>query len=283
MPINSPKDITEGYIETSKVKASSPAWRLLLLAFFAGVLIGMGAVASSTVANGIPDAGVAKLVTGAVFPIGLMMVVLLGTELFTGNALMVTAAIAGEIKWSHLLRNWGIVYVGNFLGAALVAFLMAFFGQFELGQGALGAYTIKIAAAKCALPIPNSFVLAIFCNLLVCVAIYLGNTAHDTSGKILGTFFPIFGFVIAGFEHCVANMYYIPAGIFAAMNTGYAELAMSAGVNVSLLESIWPFLTNLIPVTLGNIVGGVFVGLAMYAAHVCVGKNAKSKRVKNNG
>lgn len=231
------------------------------------MLVGLGAVASTTAAHSLADTGMVRLVTGAVFPIGLIMIVLLGAELFTGNALMVTAALSGTITWAHLLRNWAIVYVGNFIGAVALAALMAFFGQLDIGGGSVALYTAKVAAAKDSLPWMNAFVLGIFCNVMVCVAIYLGNTAHEVSGKILAIFFPIFGFVVAGFEHCVANMYYIPAGIFASMIPGYAEMMVGAGINVAALDFGTFILANLIPVTLGNIVGGVLVGLVMYAAH----------------
>ena len=266
MPIYTPKEVTENYLKACVGKAGSPAWRLFVLAVFAGVLVGLGAVASSTAAHGMPEAGIARLVTGAVFPIGLIMIVLLGAELFTGNALMVTAAISRAITWGRLLRNWGIVYVGNLIGAVGLAALMAFFGQLDIGGGALAVYTAKVAAAKCSLPWMNAFVLGIFCNLMVCVAIYLGNTAHDTGSKIWGVFFPIFGFVVAGFEHCIANMYYIPAGIFAAMDPTYAGLIADAGIDIAAL-SLSGFVGNLIPVTLGNILGGALVGIIMYATH----------------
>lgn len=273
MAIHTPAEITDNYVRAAVGKATSPLWRLFALAFFAGILVSLGAIASSTAAQGIVDTGTARLVTGAIFPIGLMMVVLLGTELFTGNALMVTAVLAGEIRWSQLLRNWAIVYGGNFCGALLMAWLMAFFGQLDIGGGSLAVYTAKVAAAKCSLPWANAFVLGIFCNLLVCIAIYLGNTAQDTAGRILGIFFPIFGFVIAGFEHCVANMYYIPAGIFAAMNPLYSQLIaesqafVASGLSVGVLNFGTFVTANLIPVTLGNIVGGLFVGLIMYVSH----------------
>lgn len=272
MPINSPKEITDNYVAGAIGKATMTTWRLLLLSFFAGMLIALGAIASSTAAHAVPDAGVARLIMGAIFPIGLMMVVLLGTELFTGNALMVSAVAAGKITVLQLLRNWALVYLGNFCGAILMAWLMATFGQLDIGQGALAVFTAKVAASKAAIPWMNGFVLGIFCNLLVCIAVYLGNTAHDTAGKILGIFFPVFGFVICGFEHCVANMYYIPAGIFAWWNPAYAGMIEAAGVNTAVLD-FGTFLTaNLVPVTLGNIVGGVIVGLIMFAAHATKSK-----------
>ena len=160
-----------------------------------------------------------------------------------------------------------IVYAGNFVGAVALAALMAFFGQLDIGGGALAAYTAKVAASKASLAWPNAFVLGIFCNLMVCIAVYLGNTAQDTAGRILGIFVPIMGFVAAGFEHCVANMYYIPAGIFATMNPAYAGVIADLGVNTAVLNFGTFITANLIPVTLGNIVGGVIVGVVMYACH----------------
>ncbi len=267
MEIFSPKETTDNYIEASAGKAASPVWRLFVLGILAGILIGLGAAASSTAAHALSDAGLVRLVTGVVFPIGLIMVVLLGAELFTGNALMFTAALAGRITWGGLARNWVIVYVGNFVGAIALAALLAFFGQLDIGGGALAVYTAKVAASKASLPWQNAFVLGIFCNFLVCIAVYLGNTAKDVPGRILGIFVPIFGFVVAGFEHCVANMYYIPAGIFANMNSDYAGLIADAGIDVSALNFGSFFLNNLIPVTLGNIIGGVLIGVIMYASH----------------
>lgn len=267
MAIFSPTEITDNYIDASVSKANSPIWRLFVLGIFAGVLIGLGAVASSTAAHALTDAGLVRLVTGVVFPIGLIMVVLLGAELFTGNALMISAALAHRISWAGLIRNWVVVYIGNFVGAFCLAALMAFFGQLDIGGGELAVYTAKVAASKASLPWGNALVLGIFCNFLVCIAVYLGNTAQDTGGKIIGIFVPIFGFVVAGFEHCVANMYYIPAGIFANMNAAYSTMIAEAGINTAVLNFGSFFLNNLIPVTLGNIIGGVLIGIIMYACH----------------
>lgn len=267
MPIFTPTEITDNYMKASVGKAASPAWRLFVLAVAAGLLIGLGGVTSSTAAHALDNAGMVRLVSGLIFPVGLMMVILMGTELFTGNALMITAALDGRITWGRLLRNWGIVFAGNLVGAVLLAACMAFFGQLNIGGGDLAVYTAKVAAAKNGLPWANAFVLGIFCNLMVCIAVYQANTAQDTAGRILGIFFPIMGFVLAGFEHCVADMYYVPAGIFAYLNPAYTGMIDAAGVNTAVL-TFGQFVTaNLIPVTLGNIVGGVLVGLTMYACH----------------
>ena len=267
MAVVAPTVITDNYSKGSIAKAEAPAWRRFRRAVAAGVFIGLGAVTSSTAAHALENAGMVRLVSGLIFPIGLMMVILLGTELFTGNALMVTAAVSGNISWKLLLRNWGIVFLGNLVGAVVLAALMAFFGQLNIGGGDLAVYTAKVAAAKNGLPWINAFVLGIFCNLMVCVAVYLANTAKDTAGKLLAIFFPIMGFVLAGFEHCVADMYYVPAGIFAYMNPAYTGMIDAAGINVALLNFGDFIFANLIPVTLGNIVGGVAVGLVMYACH----------------
>ncbi|MVX60420.1 formate/nitrite transporter family protein [Enterorhabdus mucosicola] len=267
MPIFSPTEITDNYMKASVGKAESPAWRLFILAVAAGLLIGLGGVTSSTAAHALDNAGMVRLVSGLIFPVGLMMVILMGTELFTGNALMITAALDGRITWGRLLRNWGIVFAGNLVGAVALAACMAFFGQLNIGGGDLAVYTAMVGAAKSSMPWMNAFVLGVFCNLMVCIAVYQANTAQDTAGRILGIFFPIMGFVLAGFEHCVADMYYVPAGIFAYLNPAYTGMIDAAGVNTAVL-TFGQFVTaNLIPVTLGNIVGGVLVGLTMYACH----------------
>ena len=267
MPIFSPTEITDNYMKASVGKAESPAWRLFILAVAAGLLIGLGGVTSSTAAHGLDNAGMVRLVSGLIFPVGLMMVILMGTELFTGNALMIMAALDGRITWARLARNWAIVFVGNLVGAVALAACMAFFGQLNIGGGDLAVYTAMVGAAKNNMPWMNAFMLGVFCNLMVCIAVYQANTAQDTAGRILGIFFPIMGFVLAGFEHCVADMYYVPAGIFAYLNPAYTGMIDAAGVNTAVL-TFGQFITaNLIPVTLGNIVGGVLVGLTMYACH----------------
>ncbi len=267
MAYNSPTEITDNYIKSSISKANAPAWKLFVLGIAAGVLIGFGAVASSTAAHALSDVGMVRFVSGAIFPIGLVMVVLLGTELFTGNCLMISAVYAKEITVGKLLRNWGLVYVGNFVGAIALAACMAFLGQLDIGGGALAVYTAKVAASKASLSWGKALALGVFCNILVCIAVYLGSTAHDTAGRIMGLFLPIFGFVIAGFEHSVANMYYIPAGIFANMNSAFAGMIAEAGINTAVLNFGSFIINNLIPVTIGNIIGGILVASIMYAAH----------------
>jgi formate/nitrite transporter len=266
MNILSPTELTDQNLKSAIKKSQSPTSRLLTLGIAAGVFIGLGAVASSTAAHTISDVGLARLISGLIFPIGLCMVVLLGAELMTGNALMITAVLAKKITPKALLRNWALVFLGNLIGALILAALIAFFGQLNIGDGTLAIYTAKIAAAKSSLPFPNALILGIFCNILVCAAIYLSLSAKDTAGKILAIFLPIIAFVTAGFEHCIANMYYIPAGIFASINPAYTDQITAANINTAALN-LPSFLSNLIPVTLGNIIGGALIGLLMYYAH----------------
>lgn len=256
MSVLSPTEVVEANAKAAVGKATSPAWRLLLLGILAGIFIGIGAVASSTAAHAIGNVGLARLVSGLVFPVGLCLVVLLGAELFTGNSLMAVAVANRNITWKQLLRNWALVFVGNLIGSLLLAAAMAYFGQFDIAGGAVGTYAAKVASAKVALPWLNAFVLGVFCNLLVCAAVYLGLTAKSTAGKILALFLPIIAFVTCGFEHSVANMYYVPAGIFADQHYG-----LNLGLNFG------QFFISLIPVTLGNIIGGAGLGLALYYSH----------------
>jgi len=267
-------------IEASKDRASAPIWRLLLMGAAAGLFIGLGAVVSSMAAAGLPTVGLTKMVTGLLFTVGLCLVILLGAELFTGNVLMVNALFSRQIGWRGLLRNWGWVYLGNFIGSVGLAALMVYFGQIGAGGEALVIHTAKVAAYKASLPWLNGFVLAIFCNLLVCAAVYMALMAKSVAGKIVAIWVPIAAFVIAGFEHSVANMYYIPAGIFAWWSD-FAGVISGAGVNTAALGVGGFFVNNLIPVTLGNIVGGAAIGLTVYVVHAKrkqPGKKSKGKK-----
>jgi formate/nitrite transporter len=165
-----------------------------------------------------------------------------------------------------MLRNWGLSYLGNFVGSVAVAVGCAFFGQFNYTVGQLAVSTVRCAVGKCSMSFGNAFIMGLFCNILVCTAVLLAFASKDITGKILGIFVPVCLFVICGFEHSIANMYYVPAGLFALKVPGYAKI-ISAGPNIAMLT--WRnFLThNLLPVTLGNIVGGVAIGTTMWAAY----------------
>ena len=259
-------EILEKVSDSGIAKAEGKTLRLLIWALLAGAYIAFGAQASQMVSFNLladPDSlGVGRLVSAAVFPVGLMMVVLCGAELFTGNCLMIIGVLDRKIRISGMLRNWVLVYLGNFLGALLVVALMKSTGLWETGSGLLGASVIKTAQAKVQLSFGQAFVRGILCNWLVCLAVWMSTGARETVSKIFAIWFCIGLFVISGFEHSIANMYFIPAGIVAAVDSGLAQLA---GCDVSVL-TVGNFLVkNLLPVTLGNILGGgLFVGMVYW-------------------
>lgn len=258
-------EVIEQNIQNGIKKTNLTTKKLILLGIAAGFFIGIGAEASSLAMHGISNVGLARTVAGAVFPIGLMLIVLLGGELFTGNCLISMAVYDKKAKLKGMIRNLTIVYISNFIGAALMAWMINNCGQLNFSDGGAGAFTIKVALGKVGIDTIQAIVSGILCNVLVCLAIFMAATAKDVAGKCIAIFFPIFVFVISGFEHCVANMYYIPVGIFAAHNPLYAAKATELyGITAEQLSGLnfGSMFSNLIPVTIGNIIGGmVFVGL----------------------
>jgi len=276
---NSPAEIIGSMISASKTKASMPLFKMIILGFIAGMFIALGGCAANVASHAVSDAGIAKLISGAIFPVGLMMIIVIGGELFTGNCLMITGIMDKQIKWYNACKNLLVVYFSNMLGGVFVALCAFCMGQFDMSGGLLGAYTIKIAVAKVNMGFGEALISGIFCNILVCAAVLMAAGARDIGGKLLGIFFPIFAFVISGFEHCVANMYYIPAGIAAATNGAYLDKAADVyGIFSESTASlgIGAFFGNLLPVTIGNIIGGaVFMGVLYYLAHIKLGNSGR--------
>jgi formate/nitrite transporter len=241
-------------------KANGNVFNISLLGILAGFFIGLGAMFCTLVTTDIQAGfGLTKLLGGVVFCLGLILVVLAGAELFTGNALMVASRASGKIKLSQLFQNWGIVYFTNLVGALLLV-LVVFYSQFwALNAYKVGANALLIANAKVNLAFWPAFARGILCNALVCLAVWLCFGARTTVDKIFAILFPITAFVACGFEHSIANMYFIPMGIAMA---GQVKVLEVAGVTASQVAnlSIAGFIGNLVPVTLGNIVGGTFVG-----------------------
>ena len=233
--------------------------RLTILGIFAGVYIGFGAQLATMVTHDLAaflGLGMAKLVSGAVFSVGLMLVVIAGAELFTGNNLIFLSVLDRQVKVTGLLRNWGIVYFANLAGSLLLVLLMYWSGLWKTGGGAVGATAVKIANAKVSLGFLEAFARGILCNWLVCLAVWMAVSARTVVGKIFAIFFPIMAFVASGFEHSVANMYFIPMGL-ALKGQGLIEVSANLSVGGMIVK-------NLIPVTLGNIVGGAFFVAALY-------------------
>ena len=256
------KEVVEKYIEGCQTKMQMSSRRLLGKAAMAGMMIAMGAGISSVAAHTISDVGLARLAAAIVFPVGLMMVILLGAELFTGDCLVAMSIFDGKQKIKDCVKLLFLVYTGILIGATLTAWFISMSGQLNYSSGMLGAYTIKLAIGKANISFMQGIISGILCNILVCAAILMAMCAKDITGKLLVSFFVIMLFVIGGFEHCVANMYYITAGLFAINNPQYVELAMDAyGFSqeyLSTLNITNYLVTNLIPVTIGNIIGGVF-------------------------
>ena len=264
----SPADIASRYADIGVGKARRPLSHLTVLGILAGVLIALGGAATNAVVYGVQDPWMIKLICGLLFPFGLGMVVIMGAELFTGNCLMGITLLEKRCTFLQMIRGWAVVYLANFVGSLLVAGSCAWFGQLDLGCGQLAVYTMKVAAAKCALPFQNALVLGFFCNLLVCMAVLMSLSAKDSAGKIICAYLPVAFFVMCGFEHCVANMYYISAGLMAKTVPHYLELAGEMGVDLTALTLPNFLLRNLLPVTLGNILGGLVPAWIMWFVHL---------------
>lgn len=271
-----PAQIAEANVNAGIKKAHTSALNLLILGFLAGVFIAFASEGSNMAAfNLLADPktyGLGKALAGSIFGTGLMLVILAGGELFTGNTLMLAALMDKKITVKELLRNWFYVYVGNFVGSVFIAYLISESGQFASGANMLGGVSIKIAVTKVSLTFIQAFFLGILCNWLVCLAVWMAYGAKDMSGKIWAIFFPIWLFITSGFEHSIANMYYIPAGIFASHNPDLVSAANTIGVTAEKLFHLnWGsmLVSNLLPVTLGNIVGGgFFVGMAYWFVYL---------------
>lgn len=263
-------------------KAEMPFLKMFMLSVLAGAFIALGAIFATTVsagsmaittANG--DAaystalpfGVTRLLAGLVFSLGLILVVVGGAELFTGNNLIVMAWANGKVTGSALLRNWGIVYIGNFVGSIGTAGLMFFTRQYTFGANSIGIAALKTGVAKCDLTFIQAIALGVLCNALVCMAVWLTFSARSTVDKIVAIIFPITAFVAAGFEHSIANMYFIPYALFIKMFD--PDFIKAVGDKVPHLEKLtWQafWLNNLLPVTIGNIIGGAVLVAAVYWA-----------------
>lgn len=271
-------------------KAEMPTFTMLMLSILAGAFIALGAIFATTVAaggmsvtaadgtvafsTGFPY-GVMRLLTGLVFCLGLILVIVGGAELFTGNNMIVMAWASGKVTGRALLRNWVIVYFGNFLGSIGTAALMFFTRQYTFGSDSVGITALRIAVGKCDLDFIQAIALGILCNALVCLAVWLTYSARTTLDKIISIIFPITAFVAAGFEHSVANMYFIPYALFIKIFD--PEYMAKVGEKITNLDALtWQafFLKNLIPVTIGNIIGGAVLVAAVYWVVFLRGKKA---------
>ncbi|RED49638.1 formate/nitrite transporter family protein [Aestuariispira insulae] len=248
-----PKEMAARVENAGIGKAALAFLPLMMLAVLAGAFIAFGGMFyTMAITDSALGLGLTRLIGGVAFSLGLILVVVGGAELFTGNVLIVMACADGKVTVSRLLRNWTIAYAGNFVGAAGAVILAWHSGMLGIGEGAVAATAAKIAAGKTTLGWDQALIRGILCNILVCLAVWLCFSARRVSGKILSILFPITAFVALGFEHSIANMYLIPIGQMAG-----------GGID---LEA---FLNNLVPVTLGNIIGGgIFVAAVYYLIYI---------------
>ena len=236
-------EICSLWSEAGKKKGNLPVWKMFVLGIFAGMFIGLGGVAFLTMTGNIKgdSAILGKLFGSFMFAIGLMLVVFFSAELFTGNCLMPIAVLDKKITLNRMLTNWVVVYAGNAVGSYIFAYLIYASGLFD--SEAMKANMINVAQAKISLTFMQVFVRGIFCNVLVVAALWLQSATSDMAGKILAIIFPIAGFTLSGYEHCVANMFMIPLGQLLGADITFARC----------------WISNIIPATLGNIVGGALV------------------------
>lgn len=262
----SPKEIANRVENIGVIKARLPFIPMFMLGILAGAFIGLGAMFSVIVSSD-PNItfGLSRILSGFVFSLGLILVVVAGAELFTGNNLIAMAWADGKISGLEVLRNWIIISISNFIGAGVLAFLVYMSKHPEMNQHAIALQYLKIASTKCSLPFIQAFFSGVMCNILVCLAVWMSQAGRSVMDKVIVIVFPITAFVAAGFEHSVANMYFIPLGMLLKMN--YYDVA---GTEVI---SVFGMFKNLIPVILGNLCGGsVFVALVYYLIYGKINK-----------
>lgn len=246
-----PDEIARVAVKVGEGKASLPIYKMILLGAMAGAFIALAGVAAT-----FGNVYVGKLAGACIFPAGLAMVVVAGSELFTGNCLMGMALLDKKIGFSKLLKNWAFVFLGNLLGALLVTLLVVLSGVFDN----ISETVVATANAKVSLGFGEAIMRGVLCNFLVCIAVWMAFSAETVTGKIAAVFFPVMLFVLCGFEHSIANMFYVPAGIFENMLAGVGGGALNFGGFL---------IYNLLPVTIGNIIGGaLFVGGTYYLVYL---------------
>lgn len=249
--MQAPAQIAITYVTVGTNKAKLPIAKMFVLAIFAGIFIAIAGASAAIASTTIADPSTARLLNALIFPGGLVMVVLAGSELFTGNSLLLIPLLEKRIKIHELIKSWIVVYLGNLCGSLFVASIFVYSHTAGLYEGQLAQSLVNTAVTKTSLTFTDAFLRGILCNILVCIAVWITIGASTAAGKVFGLYLPIVVFVLAGYEHCVANMFYIPAGIFSASEYGITAEGLT-----------WSnfFLKNLLPVTLGNILGGFLVG-----------------------
>jgi formate/nitrite transporter len=260
-----PAEVARKATRVGVTKAGMETANVFVLSVLAGAFIALGAIFATTVATGGAELpyGVVRLLAGLVFTLGLILVVVAGAELFTGNNLIVMAWASREVSTAKLIGNWTVVWIGNFVGAFGTALILYVSRQYEFDDGEVGQTALSIAVAKTDLGFVQAVALGMLCNALVCLAVWLTYGAHTTTDKILAVIPPIAAFVAAGFEHSVANMYFISIGLLIENDEAYVA-SLDPPPDLSGLTWQSFFVDNLLPVTIGNVIGGAVMVGAVY-------------------
>ena len=264
MNLFTPAETAANYAAAGVVKTRYSALKLLLLGIAAGALIGFPVCVVAKATYTISNAGVVSVLSGTLFAFGLGIVILTGAELFTGNTLIFISVLEKKVRVTAMLKDWLFVYIGNFIGSMLVAVLCAKFGWLSASGNLLATYAMKVALGKMTMPFQNAFFMGFLCNVLVTIGVLLSLGAKDTMGRFIGAWAPVMFFVTCGFNHSIADMTYCTMGLFAKTVPAYVETAQALGMDLSALTWGNYFVGNMLPVTLGNILGGLFVGFTMW-------------------
>lgn len=264
-----PAEVAEKVKTIGVDKANMSLMPLVILSLMAGAFIAFAAMYYTVIMTGAGDAyGMARFMGGLVFALGFILVVIAGAELFTGNTLVIMAYAKKQVSFAALMRNWGIVYVGNMVGALVTVYLVYLSGYLNNADYQVGVTAIQTGVAKVDLSVTEAFFRGLLCNVLVCLGSWMVYASRSVTDKVLAVLFPISGFVAMGFEHSVANMYMIPVAMAAATDNAIVAAGQFDAAQLQNLDFAG-FMGNLIPVTLGNIVGGAgFVAMAYYLVYV---------------
>ena len=263
-PANTAKKLSESICVK---KVNSSVLKLLILGIFAGAFIGFGAQLATVAGQDMSSylgIGFTKLIMGAVFSLGLILVVIAGAELFTGNNLIILSALDKRISWGKVFQHWGIVFLANFLGSVLLVLLIYYSGLWKSSNYHVGGFALKIANAKVNLSFTEALTRGILCNWLVCLAVWMAIASRYVIGKVVALVFPVMAFVASGYEHSIANMFFIIKGI---LLKSQAEVVAASGLSPDALSNLnWNgfIFNNLVPVTIGNIIGGGFFAAILY-------------------
>lgn len=258
--MHSPLEIARNFVEIGIHKVRLSALKMIMLGIFAGCFIGFAGIASTISSATIDNGSVGRLLSACVFPAGMAMVLVAGSELFTGNNLIIISVLQKKIKVLEMLKNWLFVFIGNFIGAAFVAVMVVYGHTPDLFDGGLANKIVAAAQVRVTQSFSEAFIRGVMCNILVCIAVWAAFAAKKVSGKLLMSFWPVMIFVLCGFEHSIADIYFGVAGIFASAEYGIVSEGLNWG---SFL------LKNLLPVTLGNIVGGAgIVGVGYWLVYL---------------